>query len=117
MSEPYERKMIDQALGIARTHNIRCHEGVYAGVSGPNLETRAEYRYIQRIGGDAVGMSTIPEVIVARHMDLPVFAISAITDLCDPDNLEKVEIVKILAAAAQAEKGMTIVIRELIKLQ
>ncbi|OEJ99511.1 purine-nucleoside phosphorylase [Roseivirga misakiensis] len=114
MSEPYERKMIDQGLEVAKTNNIPCHEGVYVGVSGPNLETRAEYRYIGRIGGDAVGMSTIPEVIVARHMDLPVFAISAITDLCDPDNLEKAEISKILEAAFKAEKGMTLIIKELI---
>ena len=117
MSEPYERKMIDEALEIAKTNGIPCHEGVYAGVSGPNLETRAEYRYIARIGADAVGMSTVPEVIVARHMDLPVFAISAITDLCDPDHLEKVEISKILAAAAKAEKGMTKIIKELISRQ
>lgn len=117
MSEPYERKMIDEALEIAKANGIPCHEGVYAGVSGPNLETRAEYRYISRIGGDAVGMSTIPEVLVARHMDLPVFAVSAITDLCDPDNLEKAEISKILAAAFQAEKGMTSIIKELIKVQ
>lgn len=113
MSEPYERKMIDEALEIAKANNIRCHEGVYAGVSGPNLETRAEYRFIGRIGGDAVGMSTIPEVIVARHMDLPVFAVSAITDLCDPDHLEKAEIANILAAAFKAEKGMTKIIKEL----
>ncbi len=117
MSEPYERKMIDEALKIAKANDIRCHEGVYTGVSGPNLETRAEYRYIGRIGGDAVGMSTIPEVIVARHMDLPVFAISAITDLCDPDNLEKAEISKILEAAFKAEKGMTTIIKELIAKQ
>lgn len=117
MSEPYERKMIDEALEIAKTNNIPCHEGVYAGVSGPNLETRAEYRYIQRIGGDAVGMSTVPEVLVARHMDLPVFAVSAITDLCDPDNLEKAEISRILAAAFQAEKGMTTIIKGLISKQ
>ncbi|MBO3700155.1 purine-nucleoside phosphorylase [Roseivirga sp. E12] len=117
MSEPYERKMIDEALAIAQANGISCHEGVYAGVSGPNLETRAEYRFIGRIGGDAVGMSTIPEVIVARHMDLPVFAISAITDLCDPDNLEKAEISKILQAAFKAEKGMTIIIKELIAQQ
>lgn len=117
MSEPYERKMIDQALAIAKREGIRAHEGVYAAVSGPNLETRAEYRYIARMGADAVGMSTVPEVIVARHMDMPVFAISAITDLCDPDNLEKVEISKILSAAARAEKGMTTIIRELIKMQ
>ena len=117
MSEPYERKMIDEALEIAKVNDIPCHEGVYAGVSGPNLETRAEYRYIGRIGGDAVGMSTIPEVIVARHMDLPVFAISAITDLCDPDNLEKAEISKILEAAFKAEKGMTTIIKTLISMQ
>ena len=114
MSEPYERAMIDQALAIAKENDIRCHEGVYVGVSGPNLETRAEYRFIRTIGADAVGMSTVPEVIVARHMELPVFAISAITDLCDPDHLEKVEIQKILAAAFKAEKGMTVIIRELI---
>ncbi|OEK03492.1 purine-nucleoside phosphorylase [Roseivirga sp. 4D4] len=117
MSEPYERKMIDEALEIAKANDIRCHEGVYTGVSGPNLETRAEYRFIGRIGGDAVGMSTIPEVIVARHMDLPVFAISAITDLCDPDNLEKAEISKILEAAFKAEKGMTTIIKELVAKQ
>lgn len=117
MSEPYERKMIDEALEIAKANGIPCHEGVYAGVSGPNLETRAEYRFIGRIGGDAVGMSTIPEVIVARHMDLPVFAISAITDLCDPDHLEKAEISKILEAAFKAEKGMTTIIKALIARQ
>jgi len=117
MSEPYERKMIDEALEIAKQNDIPCHEGVYAGVSGPNLETRAEYRYISRIGGDAVGMSTIPEVLVARHMDLPVFAVSAITDLCDPDNLEKAEISKILEAAFKAEKGMTTIIKGLIAQQ
>jgi len=117
MSEPYERKMIDEALEIAKVNDIPCHEGVYAAVSGPNLETRAEYRYIGRIGGDAVGMSTIPEVIVARHMDLPVFAISAITDLCDPDNLEVAEISRILKAAFNAEKGMTTIIKALIEKQ
>ena len=117
MSEPYERKMIDEALSFAKENGIRCHEGVYVGVSGPNLETRAEYRFIGRIGGDAVGMSTIPEVIVARHMELPVFAISAITDLCDPDHLEKAEIANILAAAFKAEKGMTRIIKELISRQ
>ncbi len=117
MSEPYARKMIDQALEIAKIENIRCHEGVYAAVSGPNLETRAEYRFIRTIGADAVGMSTVPEVIVARHMNLPVFAISAITDLCDPDNLEEAKIENIIAAAGKAEKGMTTIIRQLIAMQ
>lgn len=114
MSAPYDREMIDQALAIAREEEIPCHEGVYAGVCGPNLETRAEYRYLGIIGADAVGMSTVPEVIVARHMSLPVFAVSAITDLCDPDNLEEADISKILAAAFKAEKGMTRIIRGLI---
>ena len=86
-------------------------------MSGPNLETRAEYRFLKIIGADAVGMSTVPEVIVARHMNLPVFAISAITDLCDPDHLEVAELSKILAAAAKAEKGMTILLQKLIALQ
>ncbi len=117
MSEPYERKMIDEALAIAKEEGVPCHEGVYTGVSGPNLETRAEYRFIRTIGADAVGMSTVAEVIVARHMNLPVFAISAITDLCDPDNLEEAKIENILAAAAQSEKGMTKVIVRLIALQ
>lgn len=117
MSQPYERKMIDQALNIAAAEGIRCHEGVYAGVSGPNLETRAEYRYIRLIGADAVGMSTVPEVIVARQMNIPVFAISAITDLCDPDNLGVVKIEKILEAAFKAEIGMTKIIQKLIEKQ
>ncbi len=117
MSEPYERKMIDEALAIAKEEGIPCHEGVYVGVSGPNLETRAEYRFLGIIGADAVGMSTVPEVIVARQMGMPVFAISAITDLCDPDNLEVADITKILAAAFKAEKGMTKIIRSLIAKQ
>ncbi|MGK0489284.1 MAG: purine-nucleoside phosphorylase [Candidatus Endobugula sp.] len=114
MSEPYDRSLIDKGLNIAQQNGIRCHEGVYVGVSGPNLETRAEYRFIRRIGGDAVGMSTIPEVIVARHMGLRVFAISAITDICDPDHLEVAEISNILTAAAKAELGMTTIIETLI---
>lgn len=117
MSEPYEKKMVDEGIKIAKANGIPCHVGVYAAVSGPNLETRAEYRYIRIIGADAVGMSTVPEVGVARHMGLPCFAISAITDIGDPDNLEEINIANILAAAAKAEKGMTVIIQELIKLQ
>ena len=100
-----------------KNKQIPCHEGVYVGVSGPNLETRAEYRFVKMIGADAVGMSTVPEVIVARHMNMSVFAISAITDLCDPDNLQEAKIEHILEAAAQAEKGMTTIIEQLIGLQ
>ncbi|WP_226390720.1 purine-nucleoside phosphorylase [Penaeicola halotolerans] len=114
MSEPYDQGMIDQALAIAKKHGIRVHTGVYTGVQGPNLETKAEYHYLRVIGGDAVGMSTIPEVIVARHMDLPVFAISAITDLCTPGNIKKVTVAEVIAAAMKAEPGMAKVISELI---
>ena len=114
MSEPYEQAMIDQAMAIAEAEGIPCHQGVYASVKGPNLETKAEYRYVRIIGADAVGMSTVPEVMVARHMDLPVFAISAITDIGDPDNLHPINIQFILEAAAKAEKGMTKIIKGLI---
>lgn len=117
MSEPYEKKMIKEAMEIAKENGIPCHAGVYAAVSGPVLETRAEYRYIRIIGADAVGMSTVPEVVVARHMGLPCFAISAITDIGDPDNLHEINIAFILEAAAKAEKGMTVIIKELLKKQ
>lgn len=114
MSEPYEQSLIEKAFGIAKQHNLKVHEGVYAAVQGPNLETKAEYKYLRTIGADAIGMSTIPEVIVARHMELPVFAISAITDLCSPGNIKKVRIEEVLAAAAKAEPGMSLIIRELV---
>ena len=115
MSEPYDLGLIEKAMGIAHANGLKVHQGVYAAVQGPNLETKAEYKYLRTIGADAIGMSTIPEVIVARHMDLPVFAISAITDLCSPGNIKKVRIEEVLAAAAQAEPGMSLIIRELVK--
>lgn len=114
MSEPYDRSLINKALEIAKTHNISVQKGVYCAVQGPNLETRAEYKYLRLIGADAVGMSTIPENIVARHMDLPCFAVSVITDMCIPENLEKVDIDKIIAAAQKAEPGLTKLIKELV---
>lgn len=113
MFEPYDSKLLKQALYVADTLNIKLHQGVYAGVSGPNLETPAEYRYLRTIGADAVGMSTIPEVIVARHMHLPVMAISVLTDLCMPGHLEPVSIEKVLAAAAKAEPNLTALLTEL----
>lgn len=115
MSEPYDLRLIEKALQIGKRNNVKLHQGVYAAVQGPNLETKAEYKYLRTIGGDAIGMSTIPEVIVARHMELPVFAISAITDLCSSGNIKKVRIEEVLAAAAKAEPGMSLIIRELVK--
>ena len=114
MSEPYSFEMIDKALEIAKKNDITVHKGVYTGVSGPNLETRAEYKYLRIIGGDAVGMSTIPEIIVARQAELPSFAISVITDLCYGNNIKKIDIQEILAAAAVAEPKLTLLIKELI---
>ncbi|MCH7410035.1 purine-nucleoside phosphorylase [Belliella sp. DSM 111904] len=114
MSEPYSTRLIAKAIVIAKSNNIKIHTGVYAGVQGPNLETKAEYKYLRTIGADAVGMSTIPEVIVARHMNMEVFAISAITDLCSPGNVKQISLQEVLAAAAIAEPNISMIIRELV---
>lgn len=114
MSEPYSLRLIALAKSIAAEQNIHVNEGVYAAVQGPNLETKAEYKYLRTIGADAVGMSTIPEVIVGRHMDMEIFAVSAITDLCSPGNIKKVSIAEVLAAAAIAEPKMSSIIRGLV---
>ena len=116
MSEPYKRDLIDKALDIAAKNNIACHKGVYVSVTGPNLETRAEYRFLRIIGGDAVGMSTVPEVIVANHMSLPVFAISVLTDEGFPETLKPVSIDEILEVATTAEPKLTQILKELIAL-
>lgn len=116
MSEPYDLSLVRKGLDIAASNGLKVHQGVYAAVQGPNLETKAEYKYLRTIGGDAIGMSTIPEVIVARHMDLPVFAISAITDLCSLGKVRKISIAEVLAGAAKAEPGMSLIIRELVKI-
>jgi len=117
MSEPYDKKMIAQAQQIARKNNIKVHTGVYASVTGPNLETPAEYKYVRILGADVVGMSTIPENLVARHMGIPVFAISVITDLGVDGRIEKVTLEDVLAAANKAEPNMTKIFRELIAIQ
>lgn len=115
MSEPYSLEMIELALEIAKENEITSvKKGVYVSVVGPNLETKAEYRMLRMLGSDAVGMSTVPEVIVARQMNLPVFGISVITDLCIPETLQVADINKILAAAYKAEPHMTLIIKELI---
>ena len=115
MSAPYDPEMNRQLIRIASDKNIALHKGVYVSVVGPQLETRAEYRYLKIIGADAVGMSTVPEVIVANHLRLPVSAISVLTDECNPDNLEPVNIKEILAMAEKAEPDLIVLFRELIK--
>jgi purine-nucleoside phosphorylase len=114
MSEPYKLNLIEKALSIAAANNITCHKGVYVAVTGPSLETRAEYRYLRIIGGDAVGMSTVPEVIAANHLGLPVFAVSVLTDEGFPETLKPVSIDDILAVAHEAEPKMTKILKELI---
>ena len=114
MSQPYQRTLIDKALTIAKANNIICHKGVYVAVTGPNLETKAEYNYLRIIGGDAVGMSTVPEVIVANHMGLPVFAISVLTDEGFTDVLEPVVVEDIIKIAEEAEPKLTLILKELI---
>ena len=109
MLKTYDRQLNAQALAIAQAHNIRAHEGVYVALPGPNLETPAEYQFLHRIGGDLVGMSTVPEVIVANHMSMKVAAVSVITDMCDPDNLKAVDIRDILENAAVAEKDLILI--------
>jgi len=114
MSEPYKHHLIDKALAIAAANNIVCHKGVYVAVPGPNLETRAEYKFLRIIGGDAVGMSTVPEVIVANHMNLPVFAISVLTDEGFPEVLKPVSVEEILTVARESEPKMTLILKNLI---
>lgn len=103
MCEPYDQKLIDRALEIARRENIVAHKGVFVAVAGPNLETRAEYRFLRMIGADVVGMSTVPEVIVAVHCGLKVVGFSIVTDMCLPDALEPADVQKIIAVANAAE--------------
>jgi purine-nucleoside phosphorylase len=114
MSEPYSKKMNKLLIKIAKEKKIKLNVGVYVAVIGPNLETRAEYRFLNRIGADAVGMSTVPEVLVANHMGLPCCAISVLTDDCDPDNLQPAVISEIIAIAGKAEAKLTELYVELI---
>ena len=110
MSEPYTPELTTMAEQVALDEKVKMHQGVYIAVSGPNLETRAEYRYLRLIGGDVVGMSTVPEVIAAAHMGMRILGISVITDECFPESLEKVRMEDILVAADIAEPKMTRII-------
>lgn len=114
MSQPYDSALNAKALEIAASKNIKLHTGVYVGVQGPTFETPAEYKMFRIIGGDAVGMSTVPEIIVARHMNLRCFAMSVITDLGVEGKIVEISHDDVVKAALQAEKVMTGIFKELI---
>jgi purine-nucleoside phosphorylase len=116
MSAPYDKGMNEKLKVLAANQGIALKEGVYASVVGPQLETRAEYRMLKIMGADAVGMSTVPEIIVANHLNLPVSAISVLTDECDPENLEPVNINDIIEIAGKAEPKMVALFKGLIEL-
>jgi purine-nucleoside phosphorylase len=107
MCEPYCHELIDRALAVARHEDIVAHKGVFVAVAGPNLETRAEYRFLRTIGADVVGMSTVPEVIVAIHASMRVVGFSVITDMCLPDALKPADPHEIVKIANQAEPQLS----------
>jgi len=115
MSQPYHLKSNEKAKAIAQKENFKLHEGVYVGVQGPCLETRAEYRFLRTIGADAVGMSSVPENIVARHMGIKVFAVSVITDKCDPNSLKVLSLEEVIAAAKKAEPQLSTLFYKMIE--
>jgi purine-nucleoside phosphorylase len=115
MSEVYDRALIDKAYDIAEENGISLHEGVYVGVSGPTFETPAEYKFFRIIGGDAVGMSTVPEAIVARHSGIKTFGFSIITDLGVEGQIEEVSHEEVIEAANAAEPKLTLIVTELLK--
>jgi purine-nucleoside phosphorylase len=114
MSEPYSKSMLQKAKEIAVSSQIDVKEGVYMALQGPTFETLSEYRMVKNIGADCVGMSTVPEVIVARHMDMEVFGLSVVTDMGDEENIEEVNHAEVLKAAEKAEPSVRKLIKELI---
>jgi purine-nucleoside phosphorylase len=115
MSEPYSKAMMLKAKTVAKENGIEVLDGVYLGLQGPTFETLSEYRMVKILGADCVGMSTVPEVIVARHMDLECFGISVITDMGDVENIEEVNHAEVLKVAEKAEPSVRLLIKELIK--
>ena len=114
MSAPYDPELKKQAHAAANEHGLELREGVYVWVTGPTLETRAEYRMLRNFGADVVGMSTVPEVIAARHMGMRVVAFSICTDMCDPDHLEECDIDVIIKTAGEAEPKLTKIVKTLV---
>ncbi len=114
MSEPYNQQWIDRVIAIARQHQIEAHKGVFVAVAGPNLETRAEYRFLRMIGADVVGMSTVPETIVAVHCGLKVIGLSVVTDMCLPDALKPANVEEIIRVANEAEPRLRQLVRGIV---
>jgi purine-nucleoside phosphorylase len=114
MSEAYSKNMIAKAKTVAQKLNIEVKDGIYLGLQGPTFETLAEYKMVKNVGADCVGMSTVPEVIVARHMEMETFGLSVITDMGDEENIETVSHNEVLEAAKKAEPNVRILIKELI---
>ncbi len=115
LSEPYSKKLMELAESVARKNDIRLHRGVYAAMSGPSLETRAEYRLLRRIGADVIGMSSVPENIVANQCGMKALGLTVITDLCFPDTLKPTTIETIIAVADRAEPKLTTVMRGVVE--
>ncbi len=115
MCQPYDRRLIGLAEKIAQEERIKIYKGVYVGVTGPNLETKAEYRFLRLIGADLVGMSTVPEVIVGVHSGFRIFGISIVTDSCLPDVLKPVDISEIIRVANEAEPSLTTLVSRMIE--
>lgn len=115
MSEPYDTPMSELACCIAKEQGVRCHYGVYAALTGPCFETPAEYRWLRTIGADLVGMSTVPEVIVARHMNIPCIAVSVVTDLGGFEPIQKASHEEVVEVATASEKKLTTLVKEFLK--
>jgi purine-nucleoside phosphorylase len=115
LSAPYDASLRDAARRVAADRKITLREGVYVAVTGPNLETRAEYRFLRAIGADVVGMSTVPEVLVAIHSGMRVLGLSIITDMCLPDALEPATVERIIAVANKAEPKLTELVRSVLE--
>lgn len=116
MLKTYDRGLNLKALEIAKQHNIIAHEGIYVALQGPNLETPAEYQFLHRIGGDLVGMSTVPEVLVARHMNLPVFVLSVVSNKCFPiEEITETTVEDVIQLANEVQPKMSIIVKEMLK--
>lgn len=115
MCAPYDHGLVEEAVAIGRRQGFVCHQGVYAALTGPSYETRAEYRMMRKLGADVVGMSTVPETIVAVHAGMRVLGLSAVTNLCRPDTLESTSGHEVKVAAERAEPKMRQIVREIVE--